>query len=944
MMLRHSVTTQLLGLVLVLTSFTTTTTVAQRNNGTSTEEEQEKEVVIPVNAATNGFILEYPKSIQLKAGVLIAPPFSTLEEENTFGGFQVDLLNRLKVFALQDDNVQLDFTLSQTQQNYAGAFDMVANDCNTTVNPLPLEDCLLYDLVVADYYVNPARAIRVDFTPAWLQTSMSTIKFLDKVGPDYTTLSEASKAGASVCLPGGTYIMEVVQAKWPDGVYILCEGQDDCQAKLKGEECVLYVEDELQLHYRAAVDPSLKVTGETFNTQYLVWAMKDALDPSIRILLKKWMYSAVANATMDELYFSYFQKELCPIGTAGDKCELPCHPIHGAANEQGICECESQRWTGVDCSIEVAENLNHIQPLLKVIGMILLGINVVLVVGCAVWLFWQRNAPQVKVSQPFFLGLVLVGCLVSSSTIFWLGLEDDKGGDNGDEDSSGSSPPCMAIPWFYSVGFSITFGTLFAKIRRVYLIFKSAAGPRQRSAPVTWQETLFLTGMVLLLDVVVLAIWTLVDPLTWIRIVLLTDKFGYSLESYGICDGSWITFGSIIASYHVLLLGIASYMCYVARDIPGEFSESKYIAMAMISNFQIMLIGIPVLILIGSDPSTSYFVRSTMVWINDFMVVVLIFGNLIHATHFSEKSKDKGDIRTMVGTAIKRYSESQQHQRQRNSSGSELFSSASPPISVGGNVSRLGDFTRSELDSLAPVVEEGDYEHSASFRVTKEQSPPTTMTTRTDLPVDVSSPPPAKASILKLSKYSTDSGTQEDNNNGTVHTATTTSQVQGSGASLVMSMSSQDSIDDVGYDEHGQNGRAVALAKVDKIRAARQAKAAKARAAEVAAAVARDTTVASRFRNKNDDDNKAPDTTVELSPQPLVAETPPMTPAAGVVGTVTTQTVSDAALEPMTLGEGDNLENIIATLVDRQPAEDQPTPTEGTREGEKMSGNGKVWW
>jgi ABC-type amino acid transport substrate-binding protein len=896
------------------------------------------------------------KSLTVKTGVLIAPPFSTLDTTMmTFGGFQVDLLNRLKVFALQDDNVQLEFTLSQTQQNYAGAFDMVANDCNTTVNPLPLDDCQLYDIVVADYYVNPARAIRVDFTPAWLQTSMSTIEFLDKtISPDYTTLSEASKAGATVCLPGGTYIMEVVQAKWPDGVYLSCEGQDDCQAKLKGEECVLYVEDELQLHYRAAVDPSLKVTGETFNTQYLVWAMKDAIDPSIRLLMKKWMYSAVANATMDELYFSYFQKELCPIGTAGDKCELPCHPIHGASNEQGICECESQRWTGADCSLEVAENLNHIQPLLKVIGMILLGINVILVVGCAVWLFWKRNAPQVRVSQPFFLGLVLVGCLVSSSTILWLGLEDNKGDDEGDDNNedgggggNGSSPPCMTIPWFYSVGFSITFGTLFAKIRRVYLIFTSAAGPRQRSAPVTWQETLCLTGIVLLLDVIVLAIWTLVDPLTWIRIVLLTDKFGYSLESYGICDGSWITFGSIIASYHVILLGIASYMCYVARDIPGEFSESKYIAMAMISNFQIMLIGIPVLILIGSDPSTSYFVRSTMVWINDFMVVVLIFGNLIHATHFSEKANDKGDIRTMVGSAIKRYSESQQHQHKRNSAGSELFSSGSTPSGGGGNMSRVGDFTRSELDSLAPVAEEDDYEHSTSFRVTKEQSPPTTMMTPTAPPVDVSLPPPAKPSILKGGKYSTDSGMQDDNHKAvdgdvTINTVTTTSQVQGSSGSLVMSMSSQDSIDDVGCDEHqGENARAVARTKVDKIRAGRQAKAAKARAAEVAAAAARDATVASRFSSNNiSDDDKAPDTKVDVSTQPLAAESTTMTPAAGVVETATIQTVSDAVFESTTTsGEGENLEKIIATLVDRQP-----TSTEGAMEGEKMSGNGKVWW
>jgi hypothetical protein len=63
-MLRHLTTLQFLGRLLFLTSFTA---VAQRNNGTNSTGEEE-EVVIPVNAATNGFTLEYPKSIHLKAG------------------------------------------------------------------------------------------------------------------------------------------------------------------------------------------------------------------------------------------------------------------------------------------------------------------------------------------------------------------------------------------------------------------------------------------------------------------------------------------------------------------------------------------------------------------------------------------------------------------------------------------------------------------------------------------------------------------------------------------------------------------------------------------------------------------------------------------------------------------------------------------------------------
>ena len=77
------------------------------------------------------------------------------------------------------------------------------------------------------------------------------------------------------------------------------------------------------------------------------------------------------------------------------------------------------------------------------------GINAVTVVFCALWLHWKRNAHAVVLSQRFFLYLVLLGCLVSSSTILTLGMESSK---------DGPVIGCMLSPWLYSLGFCITFG------------------------------------------------------------------------------------------------------------------------------------------------------------------------------------------------------------------------------------------------------------------------------------------------------------------------------------------------------------------------------------------------------------------------------------------------------------------------------------------------------
>lgn len=98
-------------------------------------------------------------------------------------------------------------------------------------------------------------------------------------------------------------------------------------------------------------------------------------------------------------------------------------------------------------------------------------------------------------------------------------------------------PACMAIPWLYSVGFSITFGTLFAKIRRVYNMFMNAArakgGVDIRKNAVTVQETVSVIGAVLLIDVFILVVWT-VSSFVFVQIetVYLQHQSSHNCLSY----------------------------------------------------------------------------------------------------------------------------------------------------------------------------------------------------------------------------------------------------------------------------------------------------------------------------------------------------------------------------------------------------------------------------
>jgi hypothetical protein len=396
--------------------------------------------------------LELPSRITLRAAVLHAPPFALVSSSDNhtleFSGFQYDLLERLQAFA-RNDNIQLQFNLTQAPTKYDDALNLVAHDCV----PMDGQACDQLDMIVGNFYATPDRAMRVDMSPSWLRSTISTIKYKDKQqqSREYTTLTQAETFNGTVCLKDGTFYAGLVRAKFPLIDYYSCPSHEECVVALKAEKCVLYADDELQLHYREAIDPSVEVTPERFHTQWIVWPLSYRLDPAVTLLLKRWIYAATINGTIDELYFKYFQASLCPVGTAGEHCELPCDPDHGQAGSDGTCLCKSQKWQGDDCSGQVPEDMNSIPTSLKAIAYAMLAFNVIVIIVCLLWLHRCRFSAQVKYSQPFFLRLVLLGCLISSCTIIPLAQED-----GGDIDNPPNS--CMAIPWLYSVGFSITFG------------------------------------------------------------------------------------------------------------------------------------------------------------------------------------------------------------------------------------------------------------------------------------------------------------------------------------------------------------------------------------------------------------------------------------------------------------------------------------------------------
>ena len=155
----------------------------------------------------------------------------------------------------------------------------------------------------------------------------------------------------------------------------------------------------------------------------------------------------------------------------------------------------------------------------------------------------------------------------------------------------GCSIACMAAPWFLGIGFSCSFSALFSKTLRVNKLF-GAANSFQRII-VTVKDVMKPFIVLLSLNVILLSIWTANNPMVWTRTqTTLTSSYGSCKlrNSRGAGLMPVILFGLL----NVITLIAANVQAFRARQISDEFSESKYIAIALASILQAIIIGGPV--------------------------------------------------------------------------------------------------------------------------------------------------------------------------------------------------------------------------------------------------------------------------------------------------------------------------------------------------------------
>lgn len=357
---------------------------------------------------------------------------------------------------------------------------------------------------------------------------------------------------------------------------------------------------------------------------YRTWLLREFI---------RWTYNSETSAEM-----SVYNGWVVP---SGDMKQLALDQMDSLKcfdTAEGLGEVDIVDYTPLPYRFIVpVHDMNHPSETTKIAVYIFASISILSGVGLTIWTLLNWKTKIVNHSQPPFLLMLNLGCIVSSSSIFFFAFDDQAAADGTTPNQAELDFACQASTWTYSIGFILTFGALFAKTYRAYKIFSN-----EKLAHITirFQDMLRPIVLLLLVDGVLLLWWSVSNPLVYTRVVQHCDTNGFPTTSNGGCrlldtSASVYTFLVPIAVIHGVMLIFGNILAYLARSIPGSFQESKYIGVSMLSTLQIFIIGLPVLIIVADNAEASLFIRSAIIFLNDFGVICLIFVPKILALHGS---------------------------------------------------------------------------------------------------------------------------------------------------------------------------------------------------------------------------------------------------------------------------------------------------------------------
>lgn len=222
-----------------------------------------------------------------------------------------------------------------------------------------------------------------------------------------------------------------------------------------------------------------------------------------------------------------------------------------------------------------------------------------------------RNQKHIKMSSPNLNNLIIIGCILTYTSVILLGLDSYM--------TSTEAFPyiCTARAWILMSGFTLSFGSMFSKTWRVHSIFTNV----QLNKKVMKDSQLYLiVGLLISIDIVTMTTWQILAP--FYRYTKKLDPY-YPDDDDGVqiipkqeyCRSNHMTiFVGCIYAYKGLLMLFGAFLAWETRSVQiPALNDSKYVGMSVYNVAIMCVLGVAVSFVLKDQQNASFIIISIFI-------------------------------------------------------------------------------------------------------------------------------------------------------------------------------------------------------------------------------------------------------------------------------------------------------------------------------------------
>ncbi|KAK6195470.1 hypothetical protein SNE40_000895 [Patella caerulea] len=269
----------------------------------------------------------------------------------------------------------------------------------------------------------------------------------------------------------------------------------------------------------------------------------------------------------------------------------------------------------------VVNSLRVVSPALyySMCGVAFLGILAGII--CLVFNHLHRQRRIIAYSQPLVNSITCIGCMICLLCIFMVGLDGKF------VPKHQYSTVCQVGAWILSIGFTLGYGSMFAKVWMVHQL--TTARKKERKE---W-EIHVVIAVFLLFDVAILTVWQIMDPLQRklqffpLENPINTEDDIKLLPQLEHCHSEHLSVWlGVLFGYKSILLIFGIFLSYELRSVKlKQVNDSRFVAMGIYNVVVMCVITAPITLIIGNQQDASFAFISLAIILCSFLSMGLLF-------------------------------------------------------------------------------------------------------------------------------------------------------------------------------------------------------------------------------------------------------------------------------------------------------------------------------